>query len=73
MKKSKYPKRMFFENYEYIPKQQLISWLEDKTKQTGTGIHNRALDFNCGLRQGKIEAFSEVLDFVDKDGHGETN
>ena len=49
-------------------KQQLISFLEDKIKQTGAGIHNRALDFNCGLRQGKIEAFQEALDFVNKGG-----
>ena len=56
-----------FDN-EYIEKQQLIKFLEDKIKQTGTGIHNRALDFNCGLRQGKIEAFQEVQDFVNRGG-----
>ena len=52
-------------------KPQLISFLEDKIKKTGSGIHNRALDFNYGLRQGKIEAFGEVLDFVNKGGKNE--
>ena len=48
-------------------KQQLIKFLEDKSKEVTNSIHNQALDFSCGLRQGKFEAYQEVLDFIGDD------
>lgn len=65
-RKEKYPKRMFFENYEYIPKQPLIKFLEDKIKELEEKIKN--LDYNEieYYDAVRIDVYQEVLDFVNK-------
>ena len=61
--KEKYPKRMFFEEQEYIPKQQLISFLEDKINnllklRNNSNYRNQVKELIC--------AYQEVLDFAHK-------
>lgn len=67
-----YPKRMFFEEQEYIPKQQLISFLEDKIKN----LENYAVSFGLTIDRDiaqeieiKISVYKNILNFVNKGGN----
>ncbi len=69
-----YPKRMFFEEQEYIPKQQLISFLEDKIKN----LENYAVSFGLTIDREiaqeieiKISVYKNILNFVTKGGKDE--
>ena len=59
MKKSKYPKKMFFEEQEYIPKQPIISFLKGKIKE----YEEMYVDNDEALI-----VLQKVLDFVNKGG-----
>ena len=55
-------------------KQQLISFLEDKIKEYDEKInafYETYFDKNCPNLESKLEAFQEVLDFVNKGGKDE--
>lgn len=84
--KEKYPKRMFFENYEYISKQPLIKFLEDKINicdgvidTTKSDLQETQFTFNCKkaledtLKENELakKIFQEILDFVNKGGKNE--
>ncbi len=66
--KEKYPKRMFFENYEYIPKQPLIKFLENNIKNQNKLVKEPINDDDYRYQIAKCIAFQEVLDFVNKGG-----
>lgn len=74
--KDKYPKRMFFENYEYIPKQQLISFLENKINLCNRDLKefnkNASANFNFISTTETIKnTCQEVLDFINNGGKDE--
>ena len=61
-------------NNEYIPKQQLVSFLEDKIKEKADTIKIDKRDTVEEIEKiisrqlGELNAYQEVLDFVNKGG-----
>ena len=59
VKNIKYPKRMFFEDYEYIPKQPLIAFIENQIKEYSKFIDDSTDEV--------LNELQRVLDFVSGD------
>ena len=70
-RKEKYPKRMFFEEQEYIPKQSIISFLENKIKVHEDIIKSDKDKITIYVLEALNIELKEVLDFVNKGGKNE--
>ena len=71
---TEYPTRIIFKNHEYLSKQQLASWLEDKIKKYYTKIEECYADldwYDADMFEHYKMAYQTVLDFINKGGKDE--